>query len=119
MGKGSFEYRNTDIASVEVRAVTPAMAREMLARNAGNRKLSQTKVSMYARIMREGSWRLTHQGIAITEDGGLIDGQHRLAAIVMYGKPVRLLVTTMRADDGCGVLTAAAQPIDIGKVRTI
>ena len=35
-----------------------------------------------ARDMKAGHWRLTHQGIAFDPAGVLIDGQHRLWAIV-------------------------------------
>lgn len=112
-------YRQTEIVSSEVREITPAMAREMLAHNDGNRGLSVSKVAFYTRIMRDGSWRLTHQGIAISDTGNVIDGQHRLAAVAGCGRPVRMQVTTLRAVDGRGELNAIGQPIDIGKARTI
>ncbi len=43
--------------------------------------------------MREGHWDTTHQGIAIASDGTLVDGQHRLLAIVESGVTVRMNVT--------------------------
>ena len=113
------KYRDTEIVSAEVREITPSMASEMLGKNEGNRNVSQAKVQYYARLMREGSWKLTHQGIAISQDGNVIDGQHRLSSVAMYGKPVSFLVTTMKAKDDQGTLTAIGQPIDIGKLRTI
>lgn len=113
------KYRDTKIVSVEVKTITPAMASEMLNKNNGNRNISQAKVQYYARIMREGSWKLTHQGIAISTTGNIIDGQHRLVAIVQYGKPIDFIVTIVEADDGLGELTAVGQPIDIGKIRSI
>jgi hypothetical protein len=42
--------------------------------------------------MKGGSWRLTHQGIAFNCDGTLLDGQHRLAAIIESGIAVQMLV---------------------------
>jgi hypothetical protein len=42
--------------------------------------------------MKRGDWLLTNQGIAIDEFGRLIDGQHRLRAIVESQTPVELLV---------------------------
>jgi hypothetical protein len=42
--------------------------------------------------MRAGNWKLTHQGIAFNCDGTLLDGQHRLAAIVKSGKDIQMLV---------------------------
>lgn len=113
------QYRDTDVVSMEVREITPAMASEMLGNNDGNRNLSQSKVLNYMRSMKEGSWRLTHQGIAVSDTGNVIDGQHRLAAIAQLGRPMRFVVITLRANDKGGELTAVAQPIDIGKRRSI
>lgn len=113
------QYRETEVVSMEVREITPAMASEMLGHNNGNRNLSQAKAQYYAKLMHQGSWRLTHQGIAVSESGNVIDGQHRLAAVAMHGKPVKFVVVTLRATDDGGELTAIAQPIDIGKKRSI
>lgn len=46
-----------------------------------------------AKDMREGHWDTTHQGIAIATDGTLVDGQHRLMAVVESGVTVRMNVT--------------------------
>jgi hypothetical protein len=43
--------------------------------------------------MTSGHWRQTHQGIAFDEKGKLIDGQHRLAAIMMANKTISMPVT--------------------------
>lgn len=42
--------------------------------------------------MADGLWRLTPQGIAFSSDGVLLDGQHRLAAIVECGKTIEMWV---------------------------
>lgn len=73
--------------------VTPEKAQEYLSRNASGRPITSSTVSMYARDMTAGCWHVTHQGIAFDEDGYLIDGQHRLSAVVLSGKTVRYLVT--------------------------
>lgn len=72
--------------------VTPEQAREWLEKPAKNRKLSQRRVGLYAAAMKRGDWMLTNQGVAIDEFGMLIDGQHRLSAIVEAEVPVELLV---------------------------
>lgn len=61
--------------------------------------------------MRNGKWRLTHQGIAFDEFGHLSDGQNRLMAIVEAGVPVRMWVFR-------GVPRESMDAIDIGKNRT-
>jgi hypothetical protein len=62
--------------------VTPAMAREMLQKNPRNRSLRRSNVRYLATELRSGRWRLTHQGVAVATDGTLLDGQHRLSAII-------------------------------------
>lgn len=77
----------------EILNVTPQQAEEWLKKNERNRPLMQTRVDTYARDMLADCWRLTHQGVAFTADGTLVDGQHRLAAVVQSGKTVEMLVT--------------------------
>lgn len=63
--------------------VTPEMAARWLeSANTHNRKVSQPTVDAYARDMVEGRWEETNQGIAFSTGGVLLDGQHRLWAIV-------------------------------------
>lgn len=75
-----------------VYTVTPAMAKSWLEhRNLErNRVYSDNIAAKYATDMRAGRWKTTHQGIAFDWDGFLLDGQHRLGAIVINGKPVEL-----------------------------
>lgn len=79
--------------------VTPDMAREWLRNNTGNRAFRATHARSIAEEMRRGEWRLTHQGIAFSTRGRLLDGQHRLAAIADAGVTVPLLVF-VDADEG-------------------
>jgi hypothetical protein len=77
---------------LSVETITPEMAKKYLLFNTSNRALRKRIVSMYAREMRAGNWRLTHQGVAFNCDGTLLDGQHRLCAIVESGVTVQMLV---------------------------
>lgn len=54
---------------------------ELLAMNTHNRNPSETTVDAYARDMAAKKWSKTHQGLAVSSDGILIDGQQRLLAI--------------------------------------
>ena len=60
--------------------------------NTHNRPLSQQHVERLARDMAAGRWQLTHQGIAFDSSGLLIDGQHRLWAIIEANANVKLRV---------------------------
>ncbi len=92
--------------------VTPAQAAKWLGNNEGNRKLREHRVKYFADAMEKGKWKLTHQGVAIASSGRLIDGQHRLRAIVLCGKTVPMLVTTDVPEDTYSVL-------DAGQARTM
>lgn len=58
-----------------------------------NRPVTRQHVKDLASDMANNRWRKTHQGIAFSPDGRLLDGQHRLLAIVMSGVTIPLLVT--------------------------
>lgn len=66
----------------EVVEVTPAMAAAWLDRNESNRPITWNFVMQLARDMKAGEFLCTHQGIAFDTSGRLIDGQHRLWAIL-------------------------------------
>jgi hypothetical protein len=93
-----------------VQSISPAKAAEMLAANTTNRPLSKPAMRAFADAMRRGEWMVTHQGIAFDVNGVLVDGQHRLAAIVEADIPVELTVFTEVADGTFDVL-------DTGKRR--
>lgn len=77
-----------------------------------NRPLNKDRVARYAADMRAGRWQLTHQGLAISADGVLVDGQHRLHAIFEADVTVPIQVTV-------GIRQEAFATIDTGGARTI
>ena len=92
--------------------VTPAMAKTMLESNADNRNKRGWWVSGLANMMKRGEWITTHQGVAFDESGKLIDGQHRLEAIVEAEMTIPMLVVT-------GVSNQAYKVLDNGLKRTL
>ena len=96
----------------EVVKVTPELATKWLEGNTHNRPVRDTRVHQYAQDMRAGRWRLTHQGIAFASDGSLIDGQHRLWAIIEAQVPVEVSVSR-------GMDPESQQYIDEGLPRTV
>ena len=92
--------------------VTPKMAEIWLEQNVhNNRPVRDAEVTKFARDMVAGNWKVTHQGIAFNEDGKLIDGQHRLWAVVQSGCTVPMLVWE-------GLPEEALHLIDSGLART-
>lgn len=110
--------RDTEIVSSDVATIEPEIANIMLARNASNRRVNNRRVARYAKTMEEGEWKLTGQPIIVTEDGVIIDGQHRLLAVVSSGATIKALLVKIRPVDGKGELTALNVPIDIGYQRS-
>lgn len=91
--------------------VTPDLAHTLLKRNSHNRSLSKFNVQFLAEEIRSGRWKTTHQGIAVSSDGTLLDGQHRLAAIIEADQPALINVNF---DCDPEIFTV----IDTGRART-
>ncbi len=74
--------------------VAPELAAEWLekSQDVRNRTTTPSRVAIYAKQMKEGKWRVTHQGIAFDEHGLLTDGKHRLTAVVQAGVVVEFWV---------------------------
>lgn len=73
-------------------AVTPHMAAKWLDKNESNRNLAPKRVGAYARDMADGNWHLTPAAIVFNVKGDLLDGQHRLHAVIESGKTIRMTV---------------------------
>lgn len=77
----------------ELVLITPQLAAEWLGMNVEiNRSVRNAKVASIARDIKNGAWRITHQAIAFDWEGKLIDGQHRLRAIVKSEIPTKVWV---------------------------
>ncbi|MEW1677345.1 hypothetical protein AB0O47_29555 [Streptomyces noursei] len=72
--------------------VTPNMAESFLSGNLVNRRLDMGQVRSLTETILRGEWKLTHQGIAFDVAGALLDGQHRLRAIIEANTAVEMLV---------------------------
>lgn len=91
--------------------VTPEMAEAYLNDNAANRSLRARVVNAYSRDMAHGKWLPTGETVKFTRGGELLDGQHRLSAIVDSGIPQRLLIVK-------GLHESARAVIDTGSPRS-
>jgi hypothetical protein len=88
----------------KVQRITPERAEQWLAANTANRPVSKSTVRGFAEAMRRGDWLVTHQGIAFDTNGVLVDGQHRLAAIIEADLPVEMTVFSDVEPDSFDVL---------------
>jgi hypothetical protein len=95
---------------MELVKVTPIMACNMLGNNINNRNISKRRVATYAQHIKNGDWQINGEAIKLTKDGTLLDGQHRLHAIIQADKAVETYVLS-------GVASEVFKTIDTGKGR--
>jgi hypothetical protein len=97
---------------VQIVDVTPEIARGLLeSANYDNRKVKPVVVSKYAKTMSDGDWKFSPETISISKSGRLLNGQHRMLAVIASGVTCRFLFATGFDDDVFSVL-------DRGAVRT-
>lgn len=93
------------------REVGPKEALELLSSNSVNRKLSVRNIEYLTQQIQSGNYRETGDTIKISKSGRLLDGQHRLNAIIKANKSINLTFCTGLEDEIFDVL-------DTGKIRT-
>lgn len=83
-----------------------------------NRNLKPNKITAMAYDMKAGLWRVTHQGIAFSDEGWLVDGQNRLHACIKADTPMQSLVFFDVPKEGMVAydLGTVRSPSDGGKI---
>lgn len=113
VGKSLFranEVSETTVSSF-LALVTPEDAADALRTSKGNRSLRPTAIAQMASQMQKGEWALTGEPIIFSLDGSLIDGHHRLTAVVQSGVSILSIIVE-------GIPQGAFAYIDIGIIRT-
>jgi hypothetical protein len=98
------------MTDVEKILVTPQLARQWMESNTHNRRLREGMVAAYAADMAAGAWQWNGDSIKFAADGALLDGQHRLAAVIRAEKTVLMLVVR-------GLAREAQDTVDGGAKR--
>jgi hypothetical protein len=94
-----------------IETITPIIADEYLKMNLNkNRPLSEPVMERYAAEMTAGMWKLTGDPIRFDVNYNLIDGQHRLHALIRSKKSLEFLVIR-------GLPIESFSLIDTGKIR--
>ena len=96
--------------------VTPKIAEKWLQTNKANRKMNEARVRYLAGLLASKQWddngdRIRFARLGGDDYGQLLDGQHRLSAIVMSGVSVEL-------DIVAGLSPEVMRSIDANMVRT-
>lgn len=93
--------------------MTPAAAAGLLSYNhPKNRRPRAQRIATYTQDILNGDWQLTYEGVAVDEDGWLINGQNRLNAIIDADKSAPILLIT-------GVPRKAMLAVDQGLMRNV
>lgn len=93
--------------------IDPEMAAVWADLNIGNRRCRRTFVNDIARMITNNEWQPDHpQPIVFSSEGVLIDGQHRIHAILKANKAITATVL-------CGVRPGVREYLDLGISRTL
>lgn len=95
----------------KIMLIGPETAERWLTLNKSNRRIRPNHVAVLAHDMRSGGWQITGEAIKFDKSGNLIDGQHRLSAIVESRIVCQMLVIS-------GLQPEAQQVMDSGAKRT-
>ncbi len=91
--------------------ITPEDASHLMEKNIINRLLSPRRVNALAQSISHGEWQFDGNPIRLTSDGRLLDGQHRLAAIIQADQAVPVLLIR-------GMPAESQLVIDTGRSRS-
>jgi hypothetical protein len=97
--------------TMELVTVTPALAAQWLERMPKNRNLRQGWVNTLAHAIEQKDWQFNGEPIRFGRDGALLDGQHRLHAIIQADQSADFIVVTGLEPDSIYVT-------DTGKPRS-
>jgi hypothetical protein len=97
---------------ITIETITPEVASRYLGTMVANRPLRQRSVERYAREMIARKWLVNGEAIKFDTDGRLVDGQHRMHAVITAGIPVQITVVR-------GVDRNAMPTLDTGIGRNI
>jgi hypothetical protein len=92
--------------------ITPKFAKEILTYRVPNRNPKMSVVGRYAADMLNGKWDLSGQPIIFDESFRLLDGLHRLCAVVEADTPIESFVVT-------GVNRDSFLLTDVGSARSL
>lgn len=95
---------------LELRTINKEIAQVLLENNINNRKANKDHINALAIHMKEGNWKSSGDPIRISKTGRLLDGQHRLMAIVKSDTSNEFVVISELEDEVFDV-------IDTGKNR--
>lgn len=107
---GAMERAKSAKRGLETIMLTPARAAELLEHNKLNRPISDSHVSRLERQIVLGKWRFNGDTIKISTEGDVLDGQHRLWAVMGAKKPIDTIVVTGIHRDAFATIDTLRKP---------
>lgn len=109
--------KNAKLArSMETIILTPDRAAELIEHNKHNRPLSQPHVNRISRQIIEDKWKFNGDTIKISEEGDILDGQHRCWAVVEAKKGVETAIITGIKREAFSTIDTLRKPRNGGDV---
>lgn len=105
-------YELTTEPNASTVTITPEDAAKLLDSNTKNRDASQMRVNRLAEDIKNEEWQFNGEAIKVSVDGTLLDGQHRLRAVVQAQKPIVTLFIT-------GLPNESQETMDTGMARNL
>lgn len=96
---------------VQVATITPDLAQRLLDANPRNRGIKSDNLKRVTAEMKRGAWKVNGDTIRIDTEGYLLDGQHRLLAVIASGVSYEGILVT-------GLAPEVFDTIDQGVKRT-
>lgn len=103
---------NSSIIKTGVELITPEIARDYLKANTANRPMSNVHIERIAQQMAKGQFILNGESIIFSDEGILMQGQHRLAACIKSNTSFQTVVVR-------GIPYNAFFTLDSGRARSI
>lgn len=97
---------------MSIETITPVKAVQIMKKNSLNRNINEKRVNRLVKSIKSGQWKLNYQPIIISKDGNLINGQHRVQAVIVSKMPIEALVIHNAPDD-------IKPTLDIGAARNL
>jgi hypothetical protein len=90
--------------------IGPDRAGELLEKNVFNRRITPQYLNILIGAMERGEWKFNGDSIRIDKQGRVLDGQHRLQAVLRTGITIRVIMIE-------GLDPEVMDTIDVGKRR--
>ena len=96
--------------NIEIAEITPAYAAELLKQNTNNRPVRPSHVRFLSEAMQRGEFLFNGDAIRISKDNVILDGQHRLLAVVKSNIALKVVVVR-------GLESEVFKTIDVDKLE--